>query len=175
MRVAAILGLALCALPSSTRADKPPVSRAMIESMEKSLDRKLSRLWPDDPAEVLGLTQGAYLSGYGVVFMSEMNLAPTAGISPFHPSVTADELKRTHEKKLARVAKLREAMQGAMVDSAKSLDALPADEQVALGISLFYWNGEDRSGLPGQIVMHASRRALMQAAPDKAQIATQEF
>ena len=35
--------------------------------------------WPDDPVAVIGLTQGAYIDGYGAVFMSEVNLAPAAG------------------------------------------------------------------------------------------------
>ena len=177
MRTAAIVCLALCALPAGTLADKPAVNRSMIESMQKSLDQRLSRLWPDDPAEVLGITEGAYINGYGAVFMAETNLAPAAGISPFHPAVTPDEVKRTHEKKLARLAKLREAMRETLADSAKSLDALPADEQIAVGVSLFYWTWENRAGMPAQIVMHASRRALLQAAaaPDKAPIATDEY
>ena len=177
MKMTTVVFLMLCALPAGTLADKPAVTRPMVESMQKSLDQRLSRLWPDDPAEVLGLTEGAYINGYGAVFMAEANLAPAAGISPFHPAVTPEEVKRTHDKKLARVPKLREAIRGMLADSAKSLDALPADEQIAVGVSLFYWNWENRAGLPAQIVMHASRRALLQAAatPEKAPIATDEY
>ena len=76
----------------------------MIEAMEHSLDRKLSGLWPQDPAEVMGLSQGAYVRRHGAIFMGEVNLAPAAGITPFHPTVNADEIKRTHEKKLQRMA-----------------------------------------------------------------------
>jgi len=150
----------------------------MIDAMEKSLDRKLSGLWPDDPVEVMGLTQGAYISGYGAVFMDEINLAPAAGISPFHPTISAEEAKRTHDKKVARLVKLREAMQQMLVDSAKSLDAVPVDEQVAVGVSLFYWNWENHDGLPAQIVMHAPRKLLLQFKPgaaDKASIVSEEF
>jgi len=177
MRAVAIACLALCALPSGTMADKPKVSRATIDAMEKSLDRKLSGVWPNDPAEVLGLTQGAYITGYGAVFMSEVNLAVTTGVSPFHPSATADDVKRTHEKKLARLIEMRAAMQDMLLGTAKSLDTVPADEQIVMGISLFYWNWEDRTGLPAQIVMHAPRRALLQgkAALDKTSIVTEEF
>jgi hypothetical protein len=177
MRTVAIACLALCALPAGTMADKPKVNRATIDAMEKSLDRKLSALWPGDAAEVLGLTQGAYFTGYGVVFMSEVNVAVTTGISPFHPSATADDVKRTHEKKLARMIQMRAAMQDMLLDTAKSLDTVPADDQIAMGISLFYWNWEDRTGLPAQIVMHAQRKVLLQgkAALDKTSITTEEF
>lgn len=178
MRNLAILALLLCALPAGSLADKPKVNRPMIDAMEKSMDRKLSGLWPDDPVEVMGLTQGAYINGYGAVFMGEINLAPAAGISPFHPTISAEEAKRTHDKKVARLVKLREAMQQMLVDSAKSLDAVPADEQVAVGVSLFYWNWENHDGLPAQIVMHAPRKLLLQFKPgaaDKASITSEEF
>jgi hypothetical protein len=176
MRVAALAMLLLCALPAGSMADKPKVNRAMIEAMEHSLDRKLSSLWPGDPVEVLGLTQGAYVDGVGAIFIGEVNVAPAAGITPFHPSVTPDEIKRTREKKLQRMTQLKTAMREMLVDSARSLDAVPSDEQVAVGISLFYWKWENREGLPAQIVMHAPRKALLESAnAAQAPIESQEF
>jgi hypothetical protein len=148
----------------------------MIEAMQHSLDNRLSGLWPQDPAEVLGLSQGTYIQGYGAVFLSEVNLAPAAGISPFHPSVGPDEVRRTHEKKLQRMSALRSAIRAMLVDSARSLDSVPADEQVAVGLSLFYWKWENREGLPAQIVMHAPRKMLLQAASaEQSSIASEEF
>jgi hypothetical protein len=166
----------LCALPAGSMADSPKVNRGMIEAMEHSLDRKLAGLWPQDPAEILGLSHGAYIQGYGAVFLGEVNLAPAAGITPFHPSVSADEVRRTHDKKMQRMAAIRTAMRAMLVDSARSLDSVPPDEQVALGLSLFYWKWENRDGLPAQIVMHAPRKALLQSASaEQASIATEEF
>ena len=163
-----ILGLVLCALPAGTMADKPKVSRAMVKSMEEGMDQKLQALWPDSPVQVLGLTQGAYVNGCGAVFMSEVNLAIGPVISPFHQNVTADEVKRLHEKKLERLAKLKQAMQQMLVDSAKVMDPVAADEQIALGISLFYWNWENKDGLPAQIVMHAPKKLLLAATTGSA-------
>jgi hypothetical protein len=180
MKIAAVALLALCALPggpiSTARADSPKVNRAMIEAMQTSMDRKLAALWPGDPAEVLGISQGAYIQGYGAVFLGELNAAPTAGVTPFHPSVTPDEIRRTHEKKVQRLAAIRSAMRSMLVDSARSLDAVPADEQVTIGLSLFYWKWENREGLPGQIVMHAPRKALLAASnAEQAPVSTEEF
>jgi hypothetical protein len=164
----------VCALPGV--ADGPKVNRGMIEVMQQSLDNKLHRLWPQDPAEVIGPTQGTYIQGYGAIFLDEVNLAPTTGINPFHPTVSADEIRRTHEKKMQRMAAIRTAMRGMLVDSARSLDSVPADEQVALGLTLFYWKWENRDGLPAQIVMHAQRKALLQSAgAEQASIASEEF
>jgi hypothetical protein len=176
MKIAAVALLALCALPGGSLADSPKVNRGMIEAMQHSLDSKLSGLWPQDPAEVLGLSQGTYIQGYGAIFLGEVNLAPAAGISPFHPTVSAEEIRRTHEKKMQRMAAIRTAMRAILVDSARSLDSLPADEQVAVGLSLFYWKWENRDGLPAQIVMHAPRKALLQSASaEQAAIASEEF
>jgi hypothetical protein len=176
MRTLLIAGILLSALPAGTMADSPKLSRAAIEAMERGFDRKIAALWPQDPAEVLGLSQGAYVRGYGAVFLGEVNLAPAAGISPFHPTVSQDEVRRTHEKKLQRMATLRATMRGMLIDSARSLDTLPADEQVVVGLSLFYWTWENHDGMPAQIVMHAQRKALLQAtSADQAQIVSEEF
>jgi hypothetical protein len=181
MRIAAVALLMLCALPcrsmaDNPKADGPKVNRGMIEAMQQSLDNKLSGLWPKDPAEVLGVSQGAYIQGYGAIFLGEVNLAPAAGISPFHPTVSADEIRRTHEKKMQRIAAIRTAMRAMLVDSARSLDSVPPDEQVAVGLSLFYWKWEKRDGLPAQIVMHAPRKVLLQSASaEQAAIVSEEF
>ena len=176
MKTLLIASILLSALPAGSMADSPKVNRLMIESMEHSMDRKLAGLWPQDPAEVLGVSQGTYIRGYGAVFLGEVNLAPAPGISPFHQSVNADEIRRTHEKKLQRMAALRSAMRSMLTDSARSLDSVPADEQVTVGLSLFYWTWENREGLPAQIVMHAPRKALLQSSnADQAPVASEEF
>lgn len=100
-----VLCLLACALPAGSMADKPKVSRSIVKSVEESTDQKLQALFSDNPVQVqvLGLTQGAYIDGYGVVFMSELNLAAGTPISPFHPNITADEVKRIHDRKMERL------------------------------------------------------------------------
>ena len=171
MRPTAVI-LLLCALPFGSMADKPKVNVAMIKAMEDSVDNHLLRLWPDDPVEMIGVTQGAYVSGSGVVFVSEVSLAPSAGISPFHKTITPDELKRIHEKKLSRLPKLKAAMQEWLLNSSDSLAPVPPEEQIALGITLFYWVGENTEGLPAQIVMHGPKRALLDIRTGRADKAT---
>jgi len=161
VRTALIVSLLMGALPSGSMADKPKVNRAMIKAMEDSMDKHLQSIWPADPVEVLGLTQGTYIDGYGAIFLSEVNLAPTAGISPFHPTITKDEFVRVHDKKLSRLPQLKTAMQDMLLNSAGSLDSVPANEQITVSITLFYWRGENTEGLPAQIVMHAPKRVLV--------------
>jgi len=163
MKTPAVAALLLCALCISSMADKPRLPRAMLEQVENILDAKFTAIWPLDPVEVVGVPQSAYLSGYGVVFMSKVNLAPAAGITPFHPTIKPEEIKRTHDKKMQRIDQLRTTMRSMLVDTAASLDSVPADDQIALGVSLFYWNWENHEGLPNQIVMHAPKKVLLAA------------
>ena len=149
-------------LPVGSIADKPKVNRPMIAALEKSFENQLAKLWPDDPVSVIGVPQGLYINGYGAVFTAQVNLAPAPGITPFHQTNTKEDVARTHHKKLERLPRLREAMQDMLLASAASLDPVPADEQVALGISLYNWYWEDTAGLPAQIVMHAPKRVLVQ-------------
>lgn len=172
MRTLLIATLLLGALPSGSMADKTKVNRAMIKAMEDSMDRHLQSIWPQDPIEVLGLTQGTYIDGYGAIFLSEVNLAPTAGITPFHPAITKEELVRVHDKKISRLPQLKTAMQEMLLNSAGSLDSVPANEQITLGITFFYWRGESTEGLPSQIVMHAPKRVLVSVKSGMAPKAT---
>ena len=156
-----VLRFTIACLAVTCLADAPRVSRASVTAMEEMIDRRLSALSPDDPVMMVGLTQGAYLNGYGAVFTATVNLAPAAGITPFHQTISKDEIVRTHQKKIDRLPKLKQLMQETLLSSAASLDGVPADEQVALAVSLFCFHWEDMHGVPAQIVMHAPKKALV--------------
>ncbi len=167
MKVLVVLMLAAAPLLSARPArggavaeGRARVTREAVKGVDSQFDRKLQGLWPDSPVSILGPTQGAYLPGYGVVFMAEVDLAPTTGISPFHPKITADEAVRTHKKKVERLSGLKDAMSQMLVESAAMLEGIPDTEQITLAVSLFFWTGEDTASLPMQLVVHAPRGAL---------------
>jgi hypothetical protein len=155
--------LLLVALPLSSLADKPLVSRPAIMAAEKNFESHIGKLWPDDPVAFWVYPQGMYINGFGAVFSAQVNLAQGTAITPFHQSITKEEIVRLHNKKLERMTQFRQAMEDIMLSSAASLDTVPADEQIALGVSFFYWNWEDTTGLPQQLVMRAPKRALVMA------------
>jgi len=160
--------LLLLALPLSSLADKPLVSRPAIQSAEKNFEARIGKLWPDDPVAFWVYPQGMYINGFGAVFSAQVNLAQGTAISPFHPSVTKEEVERIHHKKIERMIQFRQAMEDVLLSSAASLDTVPADEQIVLGVSFFYWNWEDTAGLPQQLVMRAPKRALILAKSGQA-------
>ncbi|HYZ87258.1 MAG TPA: hypothetical protein VE621_22780 [Bryobacteraceae bacterium] len=139
------------------------IKRSLLESIEKNIDRRLDLLGLDDPFLILGQTRGVYLDGYGAVFTTELNLIASANLSPFRPSYTKEELQRIHQKKVTRLVALKKNMRDLLVNAAATLDTVPMDEKIALGITLFYFNWEDHTGLPKQVLMVAPKRALLSA------------
>lgn len=138
------------------------VSHQSMVAVEKSCDRSLRSLNPDDPFSLLSFTQGVYLENYGAVFMAEINLAEGAGTTPFRQVVPKETLERVRSKKIARLPELRKQMHEMLLASAAMLDAIPPNEKIAIGVSLFHHPGELTNGLPSQILMEAPRGALVE-------------
>ena len=156
-------------LTTSTSAqppvERPRVLRNAIAASERILDKRFAGLFGvDDPFAVQGVPRGVYIESYGAVFTVEVNLLQAAGISPFRQTVSKEEIARVHQRKAERIPQLKAKMQSILIDTAAGLDPVPANDHVALGVSLFYAHWEDTSGLPLQIVMSAPRKALIDLA-----------
>lgn len=156
-----ILAVVLGAAMWAAVAQGPRVGYGAIRAMEKSFDRRVLTLSTDTPFDLLGNTRGVYLGGYGAVFTTEVNLLVTNNISPFLQTIPKEYVAKVHTQKLQRVPMLKRSMQDALVATAASLDNVPAGENIVLGVTLFYYNWENTSGLPVQIVMQAQRQKLL--------------
>jgi hypothetical protein len=168
MRFALIIALAVLTVEAASRADEPPkLDRAAFAKVSNSVDNRFRTLWPDYPAELVGVTHTVYIRGYGAVVTGEVNIAPSSGITPFHQTITKSDVANAHQKKVQRMPDLRAAMQALLVQAAADLRDVPDNEEIAIAVSLFYWVWEDKAGLPEQVVMHASKKALATAAKDK--------
>jgi RAB protein geranylgeranyltransferase component A len=151
----------LLAAAAAAFTAKPGVSREAVQAMEVSFDKRIQTLNADIPFELLGNTRGVYLEGYGVVFTSEVNLSQSTNVSPFQLTIPREIVGKLHIRKLERVPILKKSMQQEMVAMASSLDAVPPNERIVLGVTLYYHKWEDTSGLPSQIVMQAERQKLV--------------
>lgn len=161
-----ILALA-CMLACPAAAQNTGPSRQEIAAMEKALDQRLARFDMERPLDVLGLTRGIYLQGFGAVFTAEVNLSPAMGISPFRPQLAKEDIARVREQKLKRLPQIRALMQDLLLAAAQSLDRLPAGEQVVLALLLWSHPWEDVSGLPRLIQMQGRRDALLAVALER--------
>ena len=164
--------LALFAIAAALAFAARTVTRPSVVAVEKSFDNSLRSLSPDDPFVLLLFTQGVYLEGYGAVFVAEVNLAPGGGVTPFRQVVPKETPEKVRLAKLDRLPKLKQKMREMLVASAGMLDAVPANEKIALGVSLFHHPGEITTGLPAQILMEAPRGALVELQTGKRDRAT---
>ena len=163
MRVLCLTLLLLLAVP----AQRSLPSRAELAAVEKNIDTRFKRISLESPIDLLGMTRGVYLNGYGSVFTAEVNLLVAPGISPFRPSVSKEEVAQVKSFKMRRLPEFRALMQQLLLDSAGALDRVPENEQVVLAVTLLYQSWEDRSGLPATIQMQAQRRALLDIATNR--------
>jgi hypothetical protein len=141
------------------------VSRASLNHQERSMDDRIVAVSPDEPGYLLGPTRGVYLEGYGVVFTAEVDLLSNAAPNPFRPSnYSKQDLARLKGKKQTRITLLKQQMQNALVAAAVPLDGIPAEEIIALAVTIPYFPWEDGKDLPRQILMSAPRSVLQKGA-----------
>lgn len=159
-----ILPFLLLAVAASTIAsDAPRVSRDQLVTVEKSLDSRYAKLWDDTQIVVLGPTRGIYLEGYGAVMTSEVDLVTGPTLVFMRGPLNKDEVEKFRQKKIGRVPDLRRAVRLALIDSAASLDNVPAEEQIVVVAMLSKYPWENFSGLPHQIMMQAQKKKLLDA------------
>jgi len=163
--------LAALTLQAGTRAgDAPKIDYATMARVADGVDNTFRGLWPEFQAEPIGVAQFIYIRGYGAVLTAKVNLSPGNGVTPFHPQITTVDKTRTRKMKQDRMPALRAAMLDLLAKSATQLRDVPDNEEIALGVTLFYWVWEDRTDLPDQVVMHATKKALLAAGQDKAAV-----
>ncbi len=161
MKTRVLLAVAVMAISFTSQAAQP-VPRAAITDIENNFDARIQRFSVDEPLYLLGATRGIYLEGFGMLFTADIDLLPTAAISPFHPTFTKEEKAKVRAKKLERVVKIKELAREMLIDAAAKLDKIGPDEQVAIAITLLHKNWEDTTGLPAQIITQAPRKALVE-------------
>lgn len=166
MKLAALTALvftcgAIAGGPSYTL--EPIVSISALQRVEKAANERFA---PDagDPYELLGDARGTYVPGYGGFFTFEMNLVNVQPITPFHMTVSPQEVRSIHERKIKKLVALKSAMRDLMLQSAASLSTLPPTEQITFEAFLIHLSYEDRSGLPRRLTMTTSRQKLLDAA-----------
>ncbi len=157
---AALLALLACGPLAAQGLDlmEPALTRQM-DAMERQVDRAFRSADGSHPVAT-GATRGIYLPGYGAVFSVEVNLAPTASLSPFRRSYAAEEILALNRRKRRGLEPLRGKMRQILIEHGTGLTGLGPDLQVALAVTLFHFPWEDRTELPRQIVIAAKRGAL---------------
>ena len=148
------------------------VTLASLAAIARGFDRDLRMFAVTDPIDVLGNTRGVYLDGYGAVFTTELSPVFTPGLSPFQPNISEQDKEKVRQRKLARLPVVERLMNSMLQSAAKDL-TVPDDQQIVVAVQFLYLPYEDSSGLPGQIVVKASRLAILSGAQIVATVSNQ--
>ncbi len=164
MRPAVVAALLAAAVLPALPPAGPRISRGELAPVERGFDASLTRPGQQYPFDMLGSTRAVYLNGYGVVLTAELNLIIAPRITPFRQFISKEEVERVRSQKLANLEVLRRIMREHLRTAASLLGDLPPGEQVVISVALFYYSWEQKDGLPSQILMQASKGALLRSA-----------
>ena len=158
---------ALPALTQKTQTVAAPVDykavKAQLEIFQGLINRNLQQSFAM-PFALLQDAKGTYLPEFGMAFHLEANLFPIRVISPFDMRpYTPEELKKARDQKAQRIQDIRRTLSGLLLENAKGLDALPAEQKIAIVVHLFNLPSEHHEDLPTQVVLETSRQFLMDA------------
>jgi hypothetical protein len=153
------------------------VKYAPLENMERNFEMKLLKNQGKQPFQTLSNAPAIYVPGAGVMLTARVNLVYATLESPFlqtTPAEFAALKERLRRSKLEKVPVLEQNMRECLAEAAalSDFDAVPPNEQFAIGVSLFYFPKEDSTGLPRQITMNAPKQKLLNAIRDKVDLKT---
>ena len=149
------------------------LSLATLAEMSRGFDRDFQVFAPADPIDVLGRTRGIYLEGFGAVFTTELDAILTPRLSPFRPNISDQDKAQVRQRKLARLPVVERLMNSMLQSAAKELATVPEDQQIVVMVNFVYLPYEDTTGLPGQMVVKSSRRAILSGAQIEARVTNQ--
>jgi hypothetical protein len=133
-----------------------------FNELEKRFDGKLATTGgANDPLDLLGGTRGLYLDNCGAIFTTEVSLIVTPTTNPFRQTISKELAAQVHQRKVAHLPLLRQAMQEMMKTAAMTLVQVPDGQQIVVAVRVLYLPWEDTTGLPAQIVMKADRKSAM--------------
>ena len=137
--------------------------KRQIQAFQGILNQNLQQSF-EQPFGLMQDIKGIYLSRYGVVFHMEVNLVPLRVQSMFdYRPYTDEELQRTRSAKVARIQQLKTRVSEILLANVQELSAVPLEQQVAVVVHLFNMPSERIDGLPSQVVIEISRKAIVEA------------
>jgi hypothetical protein len=149
------------------------VTLASLATLARGFDRNLRMFAVTDPIDVLGNTRGIYLDGFGAVFTTELSPILTPGLNPFQPNISEQDKAKIRQRKLDRIPAVEGLMNSMLQSAAKELSAVPEDQQIVVMVDFVYLPYENTSGLPGQMVVKATRHAILSGAQIEAKVTNQ--
>src|SRR5579872_7538157 len=117
---------------------RPAITRQLLRPAEDLFNLKLATFNQADPVYLLGATRGVYLPGFGAVFTVELDLVQSPTINPFQKEISPEQAASIYARKQKQLPLLKKAMTEQLIECAKSMEAVPANEQVVIVVRLDY-------------------------------------
>lgn len=137
--------------------------KVQLEAFQGIVNREIAQAF-SGPFVLLQDAKGSYLPRFGAVFHLEVNLHPLRSLNMFDlRPYTEEELQKVREAKLERVRDLKTRLSALLLEHGIKLTEVPADQNVAVVVHLFNLPSELSEGVPTQVVLETSRRALLEA------------
>jgi hypothetical protein len=157
-----LLLIALSALSLAAAASLVPTSNF------KEVETETNARFAGEPWDLLGDARGSYIPGCGAIFTFELSLVSVPPLNPFKLTVTPQEVRGIHDRKIKQLAVLKTEMQDLVVKAASSLASMPPGEQIIFEARLLNRSFEDSRGLPNRLIMTANRQKLLDAVAQHA-------
>jgi hypothetical protein len=157
---AVLAAIALCA--GAAYGDRPHLTRAMLTAFEKQFALSVLTATKDSTVTFIDPPRAYYLDNFGVMMATEMSLVPGYGPTIFG-ALSKEQIQLHHHKVEERLPLIREQMKLALLDGASRFDALDGNDRLAVAVTVYHFAWENTTGIPTQIVMQATRKALLEA------------
>jgi len=159
---AALWTIALCA--GAAYGDRPHVTKAMLTAFEKQFVGSVLSATKDSAVTFVDPPRAYYVDNFGIMMASEISLVPGYGPTMFGP-LNPEQIQLHHHKVTERLPVLREQMKLALFEGATRFDALDDNDRLAVAVTVYHFAWENTTGIPSQIVMQGTRKALLEARP----------
>ncbi len=159
---------AAAAQPASQPASPlsgPPLKE--IEAVAKACDGAIRGYSIDKPLDHLLPTHSVYVDGYGLVFVTDVNLVSLPPLFGFGGRISKEELTRIHDSKVKRLPEVRKLMTQMVLTASGMLTHLSPDESILLQVNFYSQDFEIRTGLPRSMSVQAKKKDLVEAAAGK--------
>lgn len=155
-----LAAIALCA--GAAYADRPHLAKAMLTAYEKQFAVSILSAGKGSAFTFVDPPRAYYVDNFGILMASEISLVPGYGPTMFG-TIGKDQIQIHHHNVTERLPVLREQMKLALFDGATRFDMLDGDDRLAVAVTVYHFAWEDTTGIPSQIVMQGTKKALLEA------------
>jgi hypothetical protein len=152
--------IALCA--GAVYGDRLRPTKAMLTAFEKQFVGNVLAATKDSTVTFVDPPRAYYLDNFGIMMACEVSPVPGYGPTMFGP-LNPEQIQLHHHKVEERLPILREQMKLALFDGATRFEALDDNDRLAVAVTVYHFAWENTTGIPSQIVIQGTRKALLEA------------